>query len=181
MKKVIHPCDVPTWNGRKFPMFCKIKFEDGRLSITGVIGPTVHGNAMGGCGQIDMEFDHANPEHNDSRYSEPVKASSLRFAPGWTSAKWYKFLEYWHDWHLNDTHSECEHQQALGWKYEDHHGVWLPDESAYEAMKFHKYLGEACPECGYRIGSARTMREVPAEVIEFLFSLPDTDRVPNWV
>lgn len=125
MKKVIHPCDVPQWNGKKYPLFCKIEFTDGRLSISGVVGPLKSGNAIGGCGQVDMEFDHQNPEHNDKRYSEPIKAASLRFAPGWTMGKWFKFLEYWHDWHLR--------------------------------------------------------REVPQEVIDFLFSLPDTDRTPNWV
>lgn len=163
MKKVIHPCDVPVWNGKKYPLFCEIEFsDDGRLSITGVIGPTIGGNAMGGCGQVDMDFDHADKSQNDSRCDNPIKASELRFAPGWNTSKWYKFLDVWKTWHLNDMHAECEHQEKLGWKYDTH-------------------KGQNCPECGYQIGTAWTRRDVPADVIEFLQSLPDTDRIPNWV
>lgn len=162
MQKIIHPCDVPLWNGKKYPVFCKIEFAHGRLAITGVVAPLKSGNCMGGCGQIDMEFEHANPAHNDTRYSQSIKAESLRFAPGWDKSKWYKFLEIWHDWHLNDMHAECEHQEALGWTYDTH-------------------KGQSCPECGYQIGTAWTSRTVPAEAIDFLVNLPDTDRVPNWV
>jgi hypothetical protein len=43
--------------------------EDGRFSISGVIGPLPSGNALGGCGQIDMEFAHRNDNDNDKRYS----------------------------------------------------------------------------------------------------------------
>ena len=162
MKKIIHPCDVPQYNGRKYPMFCEITFDDGRLSITGVIGPNQRGNAIGGCGQIVMEFDHENKAHNDSRYDDPIKASSLRFAPGWNRAKWYKFIEYWHDWHLNDMHAECEHQEKLGWTFETH-------------------PCEPCPTCGYKLGTAWTKRSVPQEVIDWLERLPETDREPAWV
>lgn len=169
MRKVIHPCDVPMWDGKKYPMFCKIEYKDGRLSITGVIGPHAgyadgrgSGQHAALRGQIDMEFDHLDPTQNDSRYDDPIKAISLRFAAGWNRAKWYKFLDAWHNWHLNNMHSECEHQQAKGITYTlDPNNV--------------------CDECGYKIGSAWTFRDVPAEVIEFLESLPDTDRIPAWV
>ena len=162
-KKVIHPCDVPQYDGKKYPLFCKIELsEDGRLSISGVIGPNRFGNAKGGCGQVDMEFDRLDKYDNDSREDNPIKASSLRFAKGWTRGKWYKFLDVWKKWHLNDLHSECEHQEAAGITYNDH-----PEN--------------ICEVCGYKIGSAWTRREVPADVIAFLESLPDTDRVPAWV
>ena len=163
MKKVIHPFDRSFYGeGKKYPVFFKIKFEDGKLSITGVESPLPSGNCRGGCGQIDMEYEHRKPEHNDKRYDQPIKASSLRFSKGWDSENWLQFLEYWHLWHLNDMHSECEHQESLGWKYETHRG-------------------QKCPECGYEIGTARTRREVPQEVIDFLFSVPDTDKIPAWV
>lgn len=42
-------------------------------------------------------------------------------------------------------------------------------------------LGKACPECGYQFGSSWLTEEVPAEVIEFLESLPDSDTKPAWV
>jgi len=157
MKKVIHPCDVPMWKGKKYPMFCEITFENGRLSIHGVIGPTRGGNAMGSSGQIDSEFYH--PTIRPDGY---YKASMLRFAPGWNHIQFFKFLRYWHKWHLNDLHAECEHQEALGWTYKTHPSA-------------------VCPECGYQLGHGWTRREVPSWVIQFLESLPDTDRVPNWV
>jgi hypothetical protein len=160
--RVIHPCDVPLWDGKKWPMFCKITITDGRLSITGVIGPNKHGNARGSCGQIDMGFDHENKSQNDSRYDYPIKASELRFSAGWNRSKWYKFLDIWHTWHLNDTHSECEHQEQAGITYtSDPHNV--------------------CVVCGYKIGSAWTSRELPSDVVEFLESLPVSDRIPAWV
>ena len=202
--KVIHPCDVPLWNGKKYPLFCEIELSnDGRLSITGVIGPTKSGNSMGGCGQVDMEFAHRNPSHNDKRYSNLTTPEQLRFAPGWDAEKWYTFLEIWHDWHLNDMRSACEHQRAMGWTYNTHHGntfdvvsyvngkrnvIGASDEIAPMTttdytltLERNDYRGDKCPTCGYSIGSQWLKEELPAEVVKFLESLPDTDRKPNWV
>jgi hypothetical protein len=162
MKKVIHPCDVKMYDGKFWPLFAKISIENDRLSISGVIGPLQSGNAKGGCGQINMEFAHRNPSHNDKRYGNPTPASELRFSRGWNADTWYSFLEVWHDWHLNDMHAECEHQEAAGITYSSD-----PEN--------------VCSVCGYEIGSAWTTRQLPADVISFLNSLPDTDRRPNWV
>jgi hypothetical protein len=166
--KVIHPFDYDMrGNGRKYPVFCEISITgDGRLSITGVEGPTRSGNCMGGAGQIDMHFQHSNPAHDDRRYIVPT--STLRFAPGWDAAMWLSLLEIWHDWHLNDMRSGCEHQRAMGWTYEAHHSA-----ATFE--------GEACPVCGYRIGSGWLKEDLPIWVWKFLRSLPDTDRTPAWV
>jgi len=49
-------------------------------------------------------------------------------------------------WHLNDMRSECEHQEARGETYQTH-------------------PGEVCPDCGYKLGSGWTKRELPAEVV----------------
>ena len=38
------------------PVFVEIKYSDGKLSITGVEGPTRSGNCIGSCGQIDMNY-----------------------------------------------------------------------------------------------------------------------------
>ncbi len=72
MKKVIHPCDVKLYDGKFWPLFAKIEIDNGKLSISGVIGPMKSGNARGGCGQIDMEFAHRNPAHDDQRYNPPT-------------------------------------------------------------------------------------------------------------
>ena len=42
-------------------------------------------------------------------------------------------------------------------------------------------LTKACPECGYKYGSAWNKETVPDEVLNWLHSLPDTDRTPAWV
>lgn len=96
-------------------VFCKVRIEEGKLSITGVIGPTKDGNAAGGSGQIDMEFAHRNPADNDRRYSMPIMPSQIQFAPGWTGDRWLDFLDIWHNWHLNDTCAACEHQTGPAW------------------------------------------------------------------
>lgn len=146
-------------------MFAKIEFNNGKLSISGVIGPRKSGNAAGGCGQIDMEFDHKDPAQNDNRYSQPIKASELRFSKGWNAEIWYKFLDAWKVWHLNDLKAGCEHQRALGW-----------EKDGYD-----KHPSEACPTCGYEFGSAWNTVAVPVEVVNFLRELPVTDRQPAWV
>lgn len=162
MKKIIHPCDAKQWDGKKYPVFCKIELTDGRLSISGVIGPNKYGNAKGGCGQIEMEFDHLDKTQNDARYEKPIPVSDLRFAKGWGRVNWYRFLDVWNKWHLNDMKSTCEHQEILGWTYDTH-------------------KGQKCPDCGYEIGTEWKRREVPRDVIAFLELLPETDITPNWV
>lgn len=42
-------------------------------------------------------------------------------------------------------------------------------------------LTKECPVCGYKYGSAWQKEEVPQEVIDWLFSLPDTKTKPAWV
>jgi len=97
-------------------VFCEIKFVEGKLSITGVMGPLKNGNCRGGCGQIDMEFEHRNPADNDSRTRERIKPTEFTFAPGWNAEKWFDFLEAWKHWHLNDMKPGCEHQKDWGKK-----------------------------------------------------------------
>lgn len=42
-------------------------------------------------------------------------------------------------------------------------------------------LCKPCPVCGYKYGTAWQLEEVPQEVIDWLFALPDTERRPAWV
>lgn len=42
-------------------------------------------------------------------------------------------------------------------------------------------LGKPCEVCGYKYGTAWLREEVPADVLEFLQSLPETDQTPAWV
>jgi hypothetical protein len=160
--KIVHPADMFVYASRRSPIFCQIKWQDGKLSITGVVGPERGGNAAGGCGQIDMEFAHRDPKDDDKRYHSLTKPSDLRFTKGWNTDLWFDFLSAWKTYHLNDTHSECDHQRAMGWTYE-------------------KNTGQKCPVCGYEIGTGWQIITVPNEVLVFLASLPDTDKTPAWV
>ena len=53
---------------------------------------------------------------------------------------------------------------------------WLTQEEHPEGV-----LSKPCPVCGYKYGSAWRFEEVPAEVIDWLKSLPDTKITPAWV
>lgn len=61
-----------------------------------------------------MGYKHGNPDYDDKRYSHPKEIAE--FAAGWTKEMWLKFLDIWHDWHLNDMRSYCNHQKDLGWR-----------------------------------------------------------------
>lgn len=42
-------------------------------------------------------------------------------------------------------------------------------------------LGKPCPECGYKYGAAWLREEVPADVLEWLYNLPETTNRPAWI
>jgi hypothetical protein len=85
----------------------------------------------------------------------------VNYAPGWDAAKEYKFRRIWERWHLNDLRAGCEHQRALGWD--------------------NLHIGDPCPTCGYRYGTAWLREDVPADVLDWLRSLPETDQTPAWL
>jgi len=156
------------YDGKRYTnVFIKVSFIDGRLSITGVIGPKANGNTLGGCGQIDMEFDHRDKNDNDNRYTELIKTSDIEFADGWNSELWLDLLDIWKRWHLNDMNSACEHQKELGWTYETHHNPTT-------------FVGEKCPVCGYKIGSAWLKEDIPYNVLEQITNMPDADISTSW-
>ena len=131
-------------------VYAKITYNHGKLSICGVEGPLPSGNCLGGCGQIDM--------------SRPC---IVNLALGWTSEMVEWFYDVWGRYHLNDMKVGCEHQEALGWKYDDH-----------KDSNFH---GQKCLICGYSIGSSWNREDVPQWALRWLASLPDTDKTPAWV
>lgn len=100
-KKIINPCtnEVYIYNGkeRRVNSFCKIEYQDGQLSITGVIGPKSNGDCWGSCGQCVDEI----------RKGEPTKE--------WTPEMLQKFCDIWDEWHLNDMRPYCSHMKKLGW------------------------------------------------------------------
>ena len=145
MDKVINIGKQSTYGGRKYNVYCHIKYNACRLSISGVEGPLISGRALGSCGQII-----------DGCYWDIIELDK-----DWTPNMLKNFLEIWDKWHLNDMHAECEHQEALGI-------TCRTDPCA------------TCPVCGYKLGSGWTVREVPQDVIDFLFSLPLSTKTPDW-
>jgi hypothetical protein len=109
MKRVVYPCTYPyPWGSgtRHIDVFCRVELDTNnkgqqRLSITGVVGPKVNGNAWGGCGQIDQMLRQDLPK--------------LRMAEGWDRAKLTRFLDIWDKWHLNDMRAYDQEMQAAGW------------------------------------------------------------------
>jgi hypothetical protein len=245
MKKVIRPGTIKTDGGASVSIFCEIEYTQGKLSITGVIGPRPSGNSYGGAGQINMDFAHRNPEDNDHRTYHPITPEDITFAPGWDREKWLDLLDVWGRWHLNDLKAGCVHQRAMGWGkkkvtiahlklsrnkihlwseikrkaekelYSSGKAELTPEELEIMNMPYsltvpietvdnypdystenteeklttwikesehpEGVLSKPCPVCGYKYGSAWLREEVPAEVIDFLNSLPDADRQPAWV
>lgn len=182
MKKIVRIGSIQeSWMTYPVSVFCKIKIDDGNLSITGVEGPTKDGNCKGASGQINI-----NPDVFTS------------FADGWSKELAAKFSETWKRWHLNDMRAGCEHQRAEKWdekpidaskplntygKHFDGQRTASWNMLAWVSPKEHPggLLTKPCPICGYRYGSAWLKEELPEDVVEFLQSLPDTDVEPAWV
>lgn len=150
-------------------IFARIQFADGKLSITGVIEPMANGNSRGSAGQCIMSF-----KEYDWRGYQSV--ADITPAPGWTPELVKRFFDAWDRWHLNDMKAGTPAQEAF-----------LRANPINDAMD---HYGKACaalkaaglnPDGGYRYGSAWLKEEVPADVLEFLCSLPDTDVKPAWV
>ena len=57
--------------------------------------------------------------------------------------------------------------KILGWLYPEDH----PDG----------ILCKPCPVCGYKYGTSWKKEDVPEDVVEWLFSLPDSEVKPAWV
>lgn len=144
-------------------VFCKIEFKDGRLSISGVEGPRLSGNCTGSCGQIDMHL-----------RDKPIDP-----APGWTRGMLAQFFEVWKTWHLNDMQAGTPAQMA---ELAKHKFVPSGGISGRYAWALATLRAAALAEDnGYKYGSAWLRKEVPADVLAFLQSLPETDVKPAWV
>jgi len=241
MKKIINPCMCEVYEGKITRAFAGIEFKDGRLSISGVIGPKNNGDCLGSCGQCTEEIRKGSPSDN------------------WTEEMLQKLCDIWDEWHLNDMRPYCEHQKQLGWDKLASKKVTLyhyritgeaskqkrkAEEDALAALKNgemfipggvqvmfanlpyeittheegmsgiaaeyyepkkpiyqgnggpteEKSLGwlrteehpdgilsKLCPVCGYKYGNAWKKEDVPKDVIDWLFSLPDTEVTPAWV
>ena len=102
MKKVINPCKSKVWHttGSEFlaNAYVEIVYEDGRLTLHGVVGPKSNGDCYGSAGQCVDSI----------REGEPTA--------DWTKEMLEKLCNIWDEWHLNDMRPYCSHQKELGWR-----------------------------------------------------------------
>ena len=94
------------------PLWVKVLYIDGRLSITGVHGPLRNGEAHGDCGQVT------------ERLAELLQfPAQIRVEGGAETVR--RLLEIWQRWHLNDMRAYCEHQIAIhNWDIEERVQLW---------------------------------------------------------
>jgi len=145
-------------------VFVSIKFDGERLSLTGVEGPKANGDARGGCGQIHMSW---TDEYLEELASGDLDRRQVR-----------KLRDVWKRWHLNDlragTPAQMEHMRGLTFPgYPVDHYTWTKDELTSAGL-------QPDPETGYSYGSAWLFEEVPAEVIDWLASLPVSSVPYHW-
>jgi len=102
MKRIINPCMSKAYhnNGSAFMTnaYVKITYEEGKLSLVGVVGPRSGGNCYGSAGQCVDEIRNGEPTED------------------WTKEMLEKLCDIWDEWHLNDMRPYCEHQKELGWR-----------------------------------------------------------------
>lgn len=86
------------------------------------------------------------------------------------------------------THKKLTGEMAE--RYEPKKSLFLGDNGATEikilghlTQKEHPegILSKPCPVCGYKYGSAWIKEEVPKDIIDWLFNLPDTEVEPAWI
>lgn len=162
--KILRIGTAKTYHGRVYSVFVKIHFDSqGELHITAVEGPLASGNALGGCGQF-----------------QGVGWGITNYAPGWSAEREAELRRVWERWHLNHMRAGTPVQETF---LREHPVQATYPESHYD--KALQALTEAKlnpdPETGYRYGHAWLKEEVPADVLEWLQSLPDTDREPAWI
>lgn len=127
------------------------------LSVSGVVGPYVSGNCAGSCGQcLDVLTDPA------FRPADGIDAKRLH--------------DVWNRWHLNDMRAGSPAQEAY---LREHPVTATYPESHYEKVKAALAAAGLQPDNGYSYGSAWLREEVPADVLEWLHALPQSDLMPS--
>ena len=157
MDKVINPGRINLGN-KNANIFCRIKIENGNLTISGVIGPHPSGNSRGGCGQIQDELNEINV-----------------FTKGWDRKRVQKLLDVWDEWHLNNLIAGTPRQERAIKEWKKAHQYDYD-----EACKFLKTKGLYTNK-GYEYGSGWLRKELSPEVLAFLEYLPGSKITPAWV
>lgn len=149
----VRPGDIPGVGS----LFVTIKWDGRCLSITGVSGPKANGDARGSCGQCRDELDEVT-----------------MWAPGWDADKAARLKALWDRWRVNDMRAGSPVQEE--WLRANPVSFTYP-QSYYEAACEALAGAGLHPDAeGYKYGSRWRFEEVPAEVVEELFSFPVADR-----
>lgn len=139
-------------------LFCRIKINNGKLSITGVEGPKRNGDAMGSCGQIIM-------------HQWGIK----QFSDGWTINLMNQLRDIWDKWHLNDMRAGNTDQTKC-----------LRDAGKYTGSDWYLWACEHLKKHGlynnngYVFGTKWLFEPLPKDVVDFLESLPESKITPTW-
>jgi len=158
--KTVYLGTILEYNNKRAKVHCSIKYENGKLSISGVVGAKKNGNATGSSGQM---YD-----------SILENMENFNFAPEWDKIKAFQFVEYWKEWHLNDMTA----------------GTPKPEAFIKESEKTNKYdYTLACEalkkanlydDNGYKYGTAWLSKEIPDNVIKFLDGLSEASKPCAW-
>lgn len=162
MKKIIYPGKFNNKHGRK--VFVEIVFDDGNLSIHGVIGARKDGDAYA-CGQIVNELDYVIPSQD------------------WTKENIEKLRDIWKRWHLNDFRAGSPKQEEFVRKMIAEKKS-ISYESVRDALKevdLYEDKDYLVDEKPYKYGHSWLKEEVPSEIIDWLFNLPTSKEEPAWI
>ncbi len=146
-------------------IFLSVKINEGKLSISGVVGPLASGNARGGCGQIHDDL--INAEATGDLSQEQIA----------------ELYAVWTRWHLNDMTAGSPDQEAFLRENPIKGNVDHYDRAcaALEDAGINpdpNYMHEGAP---YKYGHAWLREELPDNVITFLESLPVSSANYAWV
>lgn len=163
MLKIVRIGTRQTYEGGRWAsVYCKIEIKEGRLSISGVVGPLPSGNAIGSSGQI---------------IDTVAEYRGWKYAPTWDILMRHKLVAIWRKWHLNDMRAGTPVQMRYLEENPIPLGVdWYP--AALAALTSAGLNPD--PVTGQRFGAAWYKEDLPADVVAWLESLPDTDRTPAW-
>lgn len=145
-------------------VWIETQVANGRLSISGVVGPRRNGNAAGSCGQIQDVL------------TEPIVP-----AKGWTPELIARLHAVWERWHLNDMVAGSPRQmEYLRTTRREFPGYPASHYEWAKSLLADAGLEPDAEHDGYSYGSAWLTEELPADVIEFVTTLPVPTKEFPW-
>lgn len=160
-------------------LFVTIKHKDGKLSITGVVGPMRNGDCRGSCGQVRSEL---------------LELTS--YATGWDARLAKRLYDVWQRWHLNDmvAGSPAQEQFLRNKRKQvvaEHPEYENAPHSIPSKLGFDSHYNMVCSwlsdadllvDNGYRYGTKWLHEYLPAQLVDWLYGLPAGDDTipPCW-